>query len=700
MTRNGLPRSIQGNPVLGRWISLARHGRVAICAGKVELGQGIATAIAQIAAEELEVAVDRIDIVPVDTDRSPDEGITAGSLSVEVSGASVRLAAAQARAALLQAAAARLGVDADALSCCNGAILRSGAATELDYWSVSADVNWQQHITALVPLKPIQNYSIVGRSAPRLDLPPKLSSGGFIHDMSLEGMLHVRIVRQPFRLARLAHLDEARLRHRYPEVAVLRKRDFLALVGPDEYLVHRAHEEAEAFAAWEEVPNLWRPADTPDHRVVRLPSAGARSIAGEQTFCARYSRAPIAHASIGPSCALAHYRSGRLTVWTHSQGIFSLREQIARCMALEPSLVRIVHVHGAGCYGHNGADDAALDAAIVAVEFADRPVRVQWSREDELCRGPVGPAMSATVDAELNDVGHIAAWKLYVASAPHAQRPGAGGYVNLSSAEALDSGQLPRTVEDLPEAAGGGASRNAVALYDFPNQEVRVQLDTASRIRTSSLRSLGAHLNVFAIECAMDELAAMAGTDPLEFRLRHLTDDRCRAVLTGAGEMSGWPGGHSAGEGRALGIGVARYKNSGAWLAAVAEVAVDEEVRVERLWLCVDAGLIVNPAGARNQIEGGAIQAASWTVKEGLRIESDRIPPLNWLSYPILKFSEVPLIETRFIVDPAHRPLGAGEAAQGPVAAAIGNAASRALGVRLRDLPLTRDRLVSLLMVN
>jgi CO/xanthine dehydrogenase Mo-binding subunit len=369
-------------------------------------------------------------------------------------------------------------------------------------------------------------------------------------------------------------------------------------------------------------------------------------------------------------------------------------------MALEPSLVRIVHVHGAGCYGHNGADDAALDAAIVAVEFADRPVRVQWSREDELCRGPVGPAMSATVDAELNDVGHIAAWKLYVASAPHAQRPGAGGYVNLSSAEALDSGQLPRTVEDLPEAAGGGASRNAVALYDFPNQEVRVQLDTASRIRTSSLRSLGAHLNVFAIECAMDELAAMAGTDPLEFRLRHLTDDRCRAVLTGAGEMSGWPGGHSAGEGRALGIGVARYKNSGAWLAAVAEVAVDEEVRVERLWLCVDAGLIVNPAGARNQIEGGAIQAASWTVKEGLRIESDRIPPLNWLSYPILKFSEVPLIETRFIVDPAHRPLGAGEAAQGPVAAAIGNAASRALGVRLRDLPLTRDRLVSLLMVN
>jgi nicotinate dehydrogenase subunit B len=699
MTRNVVPRSIQDTPVLGRWISLARRGRVAVCTGKVELGQGIATAIAQIAAEELEVAVERIDIVPVDTDQSPDEGITAGSLSVEVSGASVRLAAAQARAALLQAAAARLGINADALSCVDGTILRRGAATDLDYWSVSADVNWQQHITAQVPVKPVRDYSIVGRNTPRADLPAKLSRGGFIHDMSLEGILHVRIVRQPFRCARLAHLDEVWMK-RYPEVAVLRTKDFLALVGSDEYLVHRAHEEAEKFVVWEEVPDLWRPADTPAARVVHLQSAGVASTAGAQALCARYSRAPIAHASIGPSCALAHYQSGRLTVWTHSQGIFALRGQIVRCMALEPSLVRVVHVHGSGCYGHNGADDAALDAAIVAMEFAGRPVRVQWSREDELSRGPVGPAMSATVEAELDEVGRVAAWRLSVVSAPHAQRPGFGGYVNLSSAEALDSDQSPKRVEDLPEAAGGGASRNSVALYDFPNQEVRVQLETASRIRTSSLRSLGAHLNVFAIESAMDELSAMIGADPYEFRLSHLTDERCRAVLIGVAEMSGWPGGHSAGEGRALGMGVARYKNRGAWLAAVAQVAVDEEVRVERLWLCVDAGLIVNPEGARNQIEGGAIQALSWAVKEGLKIEDDRIPPLNWLSYPIVKFSEVPPIETRFVVEPAHQPLGAGEAAQGPVTAAIGNAASKALGVRMRDLPLTRDRLLSFLLEN
>jgi nicotinate dehydrogenase subunit B len=325
-------------------------------------------------------------------------------------------------------------------------------------------------------------------------------------------------------------------------------------------------------------------------------------------------------------------------------------------------------------------------------------VRIQWSREDELGRGPLGAAMSAAVDAEIDAAGRVTSWNLSVVSEPHAQRPGFGGHVNLSSAEALDSAHLPGKVADLPAAAGGGAARNAVAIYDFPGQTATVRLDTRSRIRTSSLRSLGAHLNVFAIESAMDELADLAGADPLDFRLRHLSDERCRAVLEGAAEMSGWPGSHGASEGRSLGIAAARYKNKGAWLAAVAEVSVEEEIRLERLWLCADVGLAINPEGARSQIEGGAIQAASWTLKEEVKVEGDRVPALDWNAYPILKFSEIPEIETRFIIDPTHPPLGAGEAAQGPVAAAIGNAASRALGLRMRDLPLTRDRLIEALM--
>lgn len=697
MIANALPKSIQDNPVLGRWLSLARRGRVTVCTGKVELGQGIATALAQIAADELDLGLERIEVLSGDTDRSPDEGITAGSQSVEVSGGSIRLASAQARAALLQAAATRLSADLNALSCRDGIIFLDGTATELDFWSLSPDVDWQQRITSDAGVKPVRDYRLVGSSPSRMDLPAKLSRGGFIHDMSFEGMMHARVVRQPFRLAHLETVDEAWLRQRYPDVRVLRKNDFLALVGDDEYLVHRAHAEAGAFVHWREVPGLWQPAESSGEKVTVLGVPERPQICGCATFAARYSRPHLAHASIGPSCALAHHAAGRLTIWTHSQGVFALRRQIAICgLGIDPSSIRVIHVPGSGCYGHNGADDAALDAAIIAMAFEGRPVRVQWSREDELSRGPLGAAMSSEIEAELSSSGHVATWRFSVVSAPHAQRPGSGGYVNLSSAEALDSGRLPKRVEDLPDAAGGGASRNAAALYDFPRQEVRVRLDTRSSVRTSSLRSLGAHLNVFAIESAMDELAELAGADPIQFRLRHLTDERCRAVLSGVAEMSAWPGEQS--EGRALGIAAARYKNRGAWLAAVAEVAVDEDVRVERLWLCVDAGLLVNPEGARNQIEGGAIQAISWTLKEEVRIDNDRVPSLDWLTYPILKFSEVPSIETRFMVDPAHPPLGTGEAAQGPVAAAIGNAASRALGLRMRDLPLTRDRLVSVLM--
>lgn len=696
MIGNALPKSIQDNPELRRWLSLDRPGLVTVCSGKVELGQGILTALAQIAADELAISPERIVLLAADTDRSPDEGLTAGSQSVEVSGTSIRLASAQLRAVLIQAAAARLGTDVAALSCLDGAILLDEAPTGLDFWSLASEVDWKQHVTGDVPVKPVNDFSVVGASQPRFDMAKKRNGGGFIQDLSLPAMLHVRVVRQPFRLARLAQFDEAWLQRRYPNVTVLRKQDFLALVGTDELAVHRAHAVAENFARWEEVPGLWQPAAASQEKRTVLGSAvpGARST----NISARYSRAHVAHASIGPSCALAHYEAGRLTVWSHSQGIFPLRGQIAKCLGLDLSRVRVVHAHGSGCYGHNGADDAALDAAIVAMELTGRPVRALWSREDELARGPLGAAMSATVEAELDSTGQMATWKLSVVSEPHAQRPGFGGHVNLTSAEALDSTRLPSRVEDLPDAAGGGAARNSVAVYDFPSQEVAVQLDTRSRIRTSSLRSLGAHLNVFAIESAMDELADLAGVDPLEFRLRHLSDDRCRAVLSGVAEMCGWPGSHAAGEGRALGIAAARYKNKGAWLAAVAEVAVDEEVRLERLWLCVDAGLLINPEGARSQIEGGAIQAASWTLKEEVKVENDRVPAFDWSSYPILKFSEIPEIETRFIIDPTRPPLGAGEAAQGPVAAAIGNAASRALGMRMRDLPLTRERLVEALM--
>jgi nicotinate dehydrogenase subunit B len=696
MTANVLPKSLVDNPVLGRWVTLlAATRRVGIRSGKVELGQGIATALAQIAAEELELDLARIEMLPADTGDGPDEGLTAGSQSVEISGAALRLATAQARAALLQAAAEKLNQPTQALSSRDGDVLADGAETGLDYWNLATEIDWNQKVTGDVPVRRRQEYRLVGAAAPRIDLMARILEGGFIQDMAPADLLHARIIRQPFRLARLASIDEAWLARRHPDVAVLRQADFLALTGTDEYRVHAAHDDADRFVQWEKVPDLWRPQQAAPVKV--LP-AGAQPIAAEPGFTASYSRKYIAHGSIGPSCALALLDGDTLSIWSHSQGIFPLRAQIAKCLVLAPDKVRVIHAPGAGCYGHNGADDAALDAAIVAMANPGRHVRVQWSRTDELSRGPLGAAMSARIRASLGDDGRINAWQADILSAPHAQRPGFGGYTHLTSAEALDPAKLPTGAEDLPEIAGGGASRNAVPIYDIPLVNVGVNLDTRHPVRTSSLRSLGAHLNVFAIESAMDELAEMAGDDPLAFRLKHLSDVRCRAVLEGVAEMSNWPGSHPAGEGRGIGIAAARYKGKGAWLAAVAAVTVAEEIRVEKLWLCVDAGFLINPAGARNQIEGGALQALSWSLKEGIALdETGHAPLLTWESCPILRFSEVPPVETRFIIDPAAAPLGTGEASQGPVAAAIANAAARALGVRMRDLPLSRERLVALL---
>jgi nicotinate dehydrogenase subunit B len=688
-----LLRSVLDNPRLGQWISFDVPGVVTIRTGKVELGQGILTALAQIAAEELAIGLDRVRVASADTAHAPNEGFTAGSQSVELSGASIRLAAAQARSALIDAAAARLGPSTDTLTCRDGAMLQAGAATGLDFWTLAPDIDWSQPVRADAPVAPRDSYQIVGTGAARIDMAGKLGAGGFIHDMTLPGMLHARVVRQPFRLARLAEVDETFLHRRHPGVSVIRHADFLGLVAEDEYAVTRAHDAAETFTKWEDAPGRWRPASTSAAKVTLVGTPPETPLAGSNSFVADYARGNIAHGSIGPSCGIAQLDGANLSVWTHSQGIFALRDQIARCLGLDAAQVRVIHVHGSGCYGHNAADDAALDAAIIAQRHPGRPVRVQWSRVDELSRGPLGAAMTARIEAALDENDRVRAWSMSVRSAPHAQRPGSGGHVNLTSAEALDPAYLPDAVEDLPAVTGGGASRNSVAMYDFPHQQVRVDIDTSSPIRTSSLRSLGAHLNVFAIECAMDELAAIAETDPVAFRLSHLTDPRAAHVLEQAAAMSGWGAGIPLAEGRGRGIAVSRYKGKGAWLAAVAQVSVDEEVRLERLWLAVDAGFIVNPTGAQSQIEGGAIQAASWTLKEEVRVEGTRVPAFDWSSYPILRFSEVPEIETRFVGEPASPPLGTGEAAQGPVGAAIANAASRALGLRLRQLPLTRDRI-------
>ncbi|MBW8765404.1 MAG: xanthine dehydrogenase family protein molybdopterin-binding subunit, partial [Geodermatophilales bacterium] len=387
-------------------------------------------------------------------------------------------------------------------------------------------------------------------------------------------------------------------------------------------------------------------------------------------------------------CGVARWEpDGSLSVWSSSQGVHRLRDAIAQALALDPASVVVEHVENAGCYGHNAADDAAFDAVLLARAVPGRPVQVRWSRQDELTWAPFGSAMAVEVSAQLDDSSGVASWSYDDWSQGHTARPGYEGVPGLLAGAHLAQPLPSPPAADPPEGAGGGSTRNAVPIYDVGSRRVRGHRVLSNAIRSSALRALGAHMNVFAIESFMDELASLAGRDPLDFRLRHLSDERARAVLTTAAEAAGWGGALPEGIGR--GIGMARYKGRGAYCAVVAEVEAETDIRVRRLTIAVDVGRVINPEGVRMQLEGGAVQATSWTLKERVRFDRRRITSEDWESYPILRFSEVPEVDVHLLDRPELPSVGAGEAAQGPTAGAIANAVTAAVGVRVRDLPLT-----------
>jgi CO/xanthine dehydrogenase Mo-binding subunit len=390
---------------------------------------------------------------------------------------------------------------------------------------------------------------------------------------------------------------------------------------------------------------------------------------------------------------MAQWNGDHVHVWTHSQGVYLLRNDLALVLKLPLENITVEHLEGAGCYGHNAADDVALDAVLLAKAASGRPVRVQWSRADEMSHAPFGAAMAIEIEADLDAQGEIVDWRHSIWSNGHAARPGRAAQPALLAGTEL-ANPFPRTIStNPPQANGGGADRNSVPLYDFPSWHIESHRLLTMPIRTSALRTLGAQGNVFAIECLLDELAAERGEDPVEFRLRHLTDSRAQDVIRAVARRANWKPDKRAGVGH--GLGFARYKNTGAYCAVVAEIEGAEDIRVKRLTLAVDVGEAINPDGVINQIEGGAIQAVSWVLKERVRFDNKRITSTTWTDYPILRFSEVPEVEVELIQRPELDPLGAGEAAHGPVTAAIANAVFDVLGVRIRNLPITRDSLIA-----
>jgi len=696
-----LPTSLKANPRLGRWLAIRRDGHVEVRSGKVELGQGIVTALAALVAGELDVAPGRIVMVRATTAGSPNEGFTSGSMSMQDSGSALRQVCAEARDIYLHAAAARLEVAVDDLEVKDGEIqVRGVPSLRTSYWKLADPALLACDASGRAAPKP---PGAAGDEQPplRLDLPDKLlGRPSFLHDMALPGLLFARVAHPPSPAAVLLEVDAAAVEALPGVVRVVRDGSFLGVIAEGEYEATRALRRLKAAARWSERESLPDAGDLPaflrsqpvettlvDEKTADVPAQPARS------FSASYARPYIAHASIAPSCGLARWGEDgqRLEVWTHAQGVYPMQKDLAVLFGIPQQAITVSHVPGAGCYGHNGADDAAAEAAIIARAVPGRPVQVQWTREDEMSCAPFGAAMSVDLRAGVDAAGRIVEWQHEVRSNGHSMRPGRSPIPVFLAAPLLATG-FPRQVSiNVPLHTGGGSERNAVPHYEFARHRVVNHRLLTMPLRTSSLRSLGAHCNVFASESFMDEIARELGADPLEFRLRHLPDPRGRAVLEEVARMAGWAQ-RARREGEGLGLGYARYKNKGAYCAAVAQVEAQEDVRVRRVWLAVDVGRVVHPDGVKNQIEGGAIQTVSWVLKEAVQFDRTRVLSDHWGAYPILRFSEVPAIEIALIDRPQEKSLGAGEPTHGPLAAAIANALFDAVGVRVREMPLTWDR--------
>jgi CO/xanthine dehydrogenase Mo-binding subunit len=695
-----LPVSLAANPMLSSWIRFSSDGEVTISPGKVEIGQGIVTALAQIAADELDVDIGRVRMVRTTTAGSPNEGVTSGSLSVHQSGRALRHVCAEVRQLFLSFASDRLGVGIDALAVKDG-ILSGPGNIQTSYWELADEVSLDREAAPGAASKSAAQRTLAGHSVQRLDIPDKVfAHRRFIHDYVLPGMLHGRVLRPEISRAGLSDLQDKDARAVAGLLAIVRDGDFAGVVCETEDSAEAALRALRKGAAWsggEAFPDEDRLAEWLKTQPAELTVINRKTTAGvpdrKRTIRRQYSRPYIAHGSIAPSCAMAQWTGNRVHVWTHSQGVYLLRADLALVLKLPLEDITVEHLEGAGCYGHNAADDVALDAVLLAKAAGGRPVRVQWSRESEMSHAPFGAAMAIELEAGLDAGGEIVDWRHTVWSNGHGARPGRAATPALLAATEL-SNPFPRIIStNPPQANGGGADRNSIPLYDFPAWQIECYRLTTMPVRTSALRTLGAQGNVFAVESFIDEIAAEREDDPVEFRLRHLSDLRARDVIVAAAARANWKPGRQPGRGS--GFGFARYKGTGAYCAVVADVEVAEDIHVNRLTIAVDVGEVINPDGVINQIEGGAIQATSWALKERVRFDRQRITSNTWSTYPILRFSEVPEVQVEIIQRPEIEPVGAGEAAHGPVTAAIANAVFDALGVRVRDLPITRERLVA-----
>jgi len=682
---------------LDSWITIDRAGQVTAYVGKVELGTGVETALAQIVAEELDVAVESVSVVQGQTGITPNQGFTAGSQTLQSGSPPLRKAAAYARLILLSAAGKRLNAPVGSLAAHDGIVSASGTDRTITYGELVNENLFDREIDQNVPLKKPSQFRYVGKAVGRVDIPAKVfGTFAYVQDMKMAGVWHGRVIRPAAVGAHLERVDRSSIAD-IPDIRIVQERDFLAVAGPDAWATIRAARALKtswsggALPAFDRLYTDMTTGPTTEDVIAKKGDVDRALAADAHLLNATYMWPFQSHGSIGPSSAVADVRPDRATIWAATQGVYALRGAIAKLLKLSEDAVRVVYVEAAGCYGHNGADDAAADAALVS-QAIGKPVRVQWSLADELGWDPKGPAMVMELRGVLGAGGKVAGWSYEVWTPTHVNRA-VGRPGNLLAAQLAG---LQAT-----EGWAGGGDRNARSNYTFANERVVVHWKPTSALRQSALRSLGGAQNTFANESFMDELAFAAGADPVAFRLAHLDDPRGRAVLEAVARRANWQSSkaaRSATDGATVtgrGVAFARYDNESAYVAAVADcelVPSTGAVRVREIYIAHDCGQIINPDGLRNQIEGNAIQATSRSLKEEVRYDRERVTSIDWESYPILRFPEIPDVHIELIDRPDEPPLGAGEPTTIVMAPAIANAIFAAGGIRVRRVPFTPER--------
>jgi CO/xanthine dehydrogenase Mo-binding subunit len=686
------------------WLEIAPDGTATVYTGKVDLGTGVETALTQMAAEELGLPFDRVTLVMGDTDVSPDQGGTWGSLSIQVAGVEIRQAAATARAVLIDRAADKLAAARESLEATDGVIRVKGASDKsVPIADLIGGRRFETAVDKDAPVKDPKTHTIVGQSIERLDIPDKVTGRfTYMQDMRVPGMLHGRVVRPPALKAKLLDVDEGSIAKIPGIVNVVRQGDFLGVVAKTEWAAIRGSRALKArWSDWAGLPALDKIYDhvrnspiAEDKVMGDVGDAKGAMTSAAKTLTGTYAFASQTHGSLGPSCAIAAFEGGRLTVHSASQAPHFLQKQLADLLKMEPGDVRVINVEGAGCYGRNGHEDASLDAAILA-RAAGQPVRVQWMREDEHGWDPKGPPTLVEIKGGLDDKGNVVAW-----DAEFWEPKVRGGIPHLIGAEHAG------LYETLPQHPGN-IHHNADVGYKFPNMRAVVHMLQDTPLRPSWIRSPGRMQNTYANEAFLDELAARAVQDPVDFRLRYLEDERGIAVLKAAAKRAGWqsrpsPDAGNDGKATAKGRGVSylKYENKRTYVAGVAEVEVDRntgEIRVPRIVIAHDCGQIINPDGTINQIEGQVVQTVSRTLLEQVTFDRSRVTSVDWESYPILRFPETPAVEIELINRPDQPPWGVGEPAACVVPCAISNAVFDATGVRLREVPYRPDYVKAML---